>query len=172
LIIKIINNKGKKMSKLFYLGVTNGATPYANVMNWLHQEVFFYLVIICIFVLVLMIEIIRDFWFKIKYPLNNKDIKSRDLIISGIDYTHSSKLEVVWTMFPSLVLYAIAFPSLDMLYLMDQVLAWGVYLKVIGHQWYWSYEVVGKVKYNPSIIIELFNEWYEKNRAHRAPRIR
>lgn len=158
-------------SKLFYLGVTNGATPYANIMNWLHQEVFFYLVVICIFVLVLMIEIIKDFWFKVKYPKNKKDLVKRETIMKGINFTHSSKLEIIWTIFPSLVLYAIAFPSLDMLYVMDQVLAWGLCLKVTGHQWYWSYEVIGQILYRPIIkptFIEMYGEWFERIKEARA----
>jgi len=131
--------------KLFYLGTTDSATPYSNVMNWLHQEVFFYLVLICVFVLVLMVELISDFWFRFRFPFKIDDVLNRITVLNGVSYTHSSVLEVVWTMFPSLILFAIAFPSLDMLYILDQVAAWGLCLKVTGHQWYWSYEVIGEL---------------------------
>lgn len=130
-------------SKLFYFGASDTATPYANVMTWLHQEVFFYLVLICIFVLVMMTEIVSDFWFKFNHPSSSSDLALRPTILEGLGFTHSSRLEVVWTIFPSMVLFLIAFPSLDLLYTYDQIVSWSVCLKVVGHQWYWSYEITG-----------------------------
>jgi len=50
------------------------------------------------------------------------------------------EIEVIWTMFPALVLIFIALPSLRLLYLLDEVNNPSLRLKVIGHQWYWSYE--------------------------------
>lgn len=50
------------------------------------------------------------------------------------------EIEIVWTVFPALVLIFIAFPSLRLLYLLDEVIGPGLTLRVIGHQWYWSYE--------------------------------
>ena len=34
----------------------------------------------------------------------------------------------------------IAFPSLRLLYIIDEVGAPGLTMKAVGHQWYWSYE--------------------------------
>nr|WAO28617.1 cytochrome c oxidase subunit II [Ibidoecus plataleae] len=48
-------------------------------------------------------------------------------------------LELVWTIVPSVVLVAIAVPSLRTLYMMDESSPL-MSLKCIGHQWYWSYE--------------------------------
>ena len=50
------------------------------------------------------------------------------------------EIEIVWTVFPALVLFFIAFPSLRLLYLLDEVMVPTLTLKVVGHQWYWSYE--------------------------------
>lgn len=55
-------------------------------------------------------------------------------------WTHNSKLEVAWTAVPVLILVAIAFPSLNLLYYMDRHQDAEMTLKVTGHQWYWSYE--------------------------------
>lgn len=50
------------------------------------------------------------------------------------------ELEIVWTLFPSVVLVFIAFPSLRLLYLLDEMRSPRLTLKVDGHQWYWRYE--------------------------------
>lgn len=49
-------------------------------------------------------------------------------------------VEAVWTRLPAFILLFIALPSLRLLYLLDEVNDPSVTLKVIGHQWYWSYE--------------------------------
>jgi len=41
-----------------------------------------------------------------------------------------------------LILIAIALPSFALLYAMDDVGEPTLTIKVVGHQWYWSYEVV------------------------------
>lgn len=49
-------------------------------------------------------------------------------------------IETVWTVLPALVLIVLAFPSLRLLYLMEETSAPAVTIKAIGHQWYWRYE--------------------------------
>lgn len=44
------------------------------------------------------------------------------------------EIEIVWTVFPAVVLVFIAFPSLRLLYLLDEVLVPGITLKILGHQ--------------------------------------
>jgi cytochrome c oxidase subunit 2 len=53
---------------------------------------------------------------------------------------HGMVIELVWTIVPSLILITIAIPSFALLYSMDEVIDPALTLKVIGHQWYWSYE--------------------------------
>nr|QCG71483.1 cytochrome c oxidase subunit II [Camaenella platyodon] len=51
-------------------------------------------------------------------------------------------LEILWTILPALLLLTLALPSLRLLYLLDeQPASTSNSFKVIGHQWYWSYEV-------------------------------
>ena len=50
-----------------------------------------------------------------------------------------SVIEFVWTIIPALILLAIAGPSFELLYIMDEVLSPTLTIKVVGHQWYWSY---------------------------------
>jgi cytochrome c oxidase subunit 2 len=49
-----------------------------------------------------------------------------------------SVIEFVWTIIPALILLAIAGPSFELLYIMDEVLSPTLTIKVVGHQWYWS----------------------------------
>nr|WBV74573.1 cytochrome c oxidase subunit II [Timomenus komarovi] len=49
-------------------------------------------------------------------------------------------IEVVWTIIPAVTLVFIALPSLRLLYLLDEINRPSLTLKVMGHQWYWSYE--------------------------------
>nr|UTN43035.1 cytochrome c oxidase subunit 2 [Craspedonirmus immer] len=54
--------------------------------------------------------------------------------------TELESLEVVWTLFPGVVLGFLAIPSLHSLYLLDEVSNPSISIKAVGHQWYWSYE--------------------------------
>ena len=47
---------------------------------------------------------------------------------------HNSVLEIVWTVIPCIVLLFISIPSFYLLYAVDNV-------KVIGNQWFWTYEI-------------------------------
>jgi len=55
-------------------------------------------------------------------------------------FTHSTVLEIIWTIVPAIVLVIVALPSFSLLYAMDEMIDPSLTLKVIGHQWYWSYE--------------------------------
>lgn len=49
-------------------------------------------------------------------------------------------IECIWTLLPAVVLVQVAVPSLILLYILDEAYRSQVSLKVIGHQWFWSYE--------------------------------
>lgn len=49
-------------------------------------------------------------------------------------------LECVWTIIPAIILVVIAAPSLALLYIIDETSNSSIRVKVVGHQWYWSYE--------------------------------
>nr|YP_009441814.1 cytochrome c oxidase subunit II [Simianus niponicus]AOY39450.1 cytochrome c oxidase subunit 2 [Simianus niponicus] len=60
-------------------------------------------------------------------------------------YTHrflleGQTIELIWTILPAITLIFIALPSLQLLYLLDEINNPLVSIKTIGHQWYWSYE--------------------------------
>lgn len=49
-------------------------------------------------------------------------------------------LELIWTIIPAIILLLIAFPSLNLLYKIDDIVEPTLTLKAIGNQWYWTYE--------------------------------
>nr|AFV07511.1 cytochrome oxidase subunit II [Nycterophilia cf. coxata SM-2012] len=53
---------------------------------------------------------------------------------------HGQTIEIIWTILPAITLLFIAFPSLRLLYLLDEINEPMITLKTIGHQWYWKYE--------------------------------
>jgi len=52
----------------------------------------------------------------------------------------SQPLELFWTIIPTFTLIFIGIPSIRLLYILDEVFNPLITLKVVGHQWYWSYE--------------------------------
>nr|AJE61801.1 cytochrome c oxidase subunit II [Cephus sareptanus] len=49
-------------------------------------------------------------------------------------------IELIWTFIPMIILIFMAFPSIKILYLMDEIFSPMMTIKCMGHQWYWSYE--------------------------------
>lgn len=67
----------------------------------------------------------------------------------GSFFFESDVLENCWTLTPFLVLSFLIFPSLSSLYLLDSCFFCGMVVKIVGHQWYWSYYFrIGKNFYN------------------------
>ena len=55
-------------------------------------------------------------------------------------FTHNIKLEVLWTAIPTVIVFALLFFSLPLLYYGDRFEKPDMTLKVTGYQWYWGYE--------------------------------
>jgi cytochrome c oxidase subunit 2 len=54
-------------------------------------------------------------------------------------FNHSTKVEIIWTVIPILVIGLLITPSFFLMYAIDEDIASLFTIKVIGHQWYWSY---------------------------------
>ena len=74
------------------------------------------------------------------YSFSNVFIKYLTKRLQIIKNTHNHLLEIIWTITPSILLILIAIPSFVLLYAMDELILASITIKVIGHQWYWSYE--------------------------------
>lgn len=109
------------------IGFQDGASATFEGITELHNSIFFYLVLISIGVAWVMARIIINF--------------SREK--SPIVYKYSNHgvlIELIWTITPAFILIAIRFPSFKLLYTMDEIISPSMTVKVVGHQWYWSYE--------------------------------
>lgn len=104
------------------------ATPVMDGIINLHHDVFFFCVIILIFVLWMFVKIIIEFGEHSGVPHQ------------ALRITHGTTLEVVWTVIPAVILLLIAMPSFALLYSIDEPVNPALTVKVIGHQWYWTYE--------------------------------
>ena len=118
------------------------ATPVMDDIVEFHNLLLVIEVIIVLFVLGLMVYIC------VKFNAKANPVPSKT--------THNSLLEVVWTVIPIIVLIVIAVPSMKLLVFMDKAPKEKVEmtLKVIGHQWYWSYEYpdAGNLAFDSNII--------------------
>ncbi|MDC0736897.1 cytochrome c oxidase subunit II [Cognatishimia sp. SS12] len=55
-------------------------------------------------------------------------------------FTHNTPLEIAWTVLPIVILLVIGAFSLPVLFKNQEIPEGELYIKVTGHQWYWSYE--------------------------------
>ena len=53
--------------------------------------------------------------------------------------SHSTPLEIIWTLVPVLILVGVAIPSFRLVYYEDRTHSADLTVKVTGHQWYWEY---------------------------------
>ena len=118
------------------------ATPVMDDIIDFHNLLLVIEVLIVLFVLGLMVYIC------VKFNAKANPVPSKT--------THNVLLEVVWTVIPIIILIVITVPSVKLLVFMDKAPKEKVEmtLKVIGHQWYWSYEYpdAGDLAFDSNII--------------------
>jgi cytochrome c oxidase subunit 2 len=115
------------VAESWQIGIQDPATPYAEGMYFFHTFLVSIFCIIGVLVCWILYYILKTFEHK----------KNINLEI----FTHSSLLEIIWTIFPAVILLIIAVPSFSLLYSLDEIIDPEISLKIIGHQWYWSYEI-------------------------------
>nr|YP_010491957.1 cytochrome c oxidase subunit II [Eucrate crenata]UWM93439.1 cytochrome c oxidase subunit II [Eucrate crenata] len=109
------------MTTWMYLNLQDSASPLMEQMIFFHDHIMLILILIITFVGYMLSTVLLNSLIN-RYTLENQTI------------------EVIWTAIPAVILIFIAFPSLRLLYLFDEVNNPTLTLKTIGHQWYWSYE--------------------------------
>jgi len=118
------------------------ATPVMDDIVDFHNLLLVIEVLIVLFVLGLMVYIC------VKFNAKANPVPSKT--------THNAFLEVVWTVIPIIILIVISVPSVKLLVFMDKAPKDKVEmtLKVIGHQWYWSYEYpdAGNLAFDSNLI--------------------
>lgn len=103
------------------LNFQEGVTVIIELLNYFHDFLIVILVLIITFVTYILLFVTFN-------PYSDK-------------YTMDSHfLETVWTVIPIFILLIIAFPSLYLLYLIEDISKPALTVKVVGHQWYWEYQ--------------------------------
>ncbi len=94
---------------------------------WMHDAILLPVItIISLFVLALLLYVI------VRFSRKANPVPSR--------VTHNTRLEVIWTIIPVLILVVIAYPSLTLLARQYETPPENaVTVKAIGYQWYWGY---------------------------------
>jgi cytochrome c oxidase subunit 2 len=109
------------------IGFQSPATPIMEGIINFHNHIMFFMVGVGVFVMWLLGRCL---------VLYSKSTNTDEID----NFTHATTVEIVWTIVPAIILMIIAVPSFALLYSMDEMLDPAVTLKVVGHQWYWSYE--------------------------------
>jgi len=102
-------------------------TDLGHQAEWFHNVILMpIIIIISLFVLLLL------GWVAVRYNRRANPTPSRT--------SHNTAIEIIWTVAPVLILLAIAVPSIKLLAAQYSIPKPDLTVKVIGHQWYWSYQ--------------------------------
>nr|AWV83395.1 cytochrome oxidase subunit II [Yezoterpnosia vacua] len=109
------------MSNWSYINMQDAMSPLMEQLMFFHDNTLMILIIITMIVSYMMCMLFYN-------NMLNRFLLEDQLI------------EFIWTFLPALMLIFIALPSLRLLYMLDEISHPMLTLKIIGHQWYWSYE--------------------------------
>nr|QNP10034.1 cytochrome c oxidase subunit 2 [Ochthebius delgadoi] len=109
------------MATWYSISTQDSASPLMEQLIYFHDHTLMILAMITVLVGYLMTSL---FFNKLNYRF----------LLEG------QMIELIWTILPAITLIFIALPSLNLLYLLDEINKPLVSIKSIGHQWYWSYE--------------------------------
>jgi cytochrome c oxidase subunit 2 len=113
------------IAKPWQLGFQPPATPVMEKLYNVHDFMLVVITAITVFVLVMLTYICIRFRRKAN-PVASKT-------------AHNTKLEIIWTAIPILILVVIAIPTLRIHYYMQDTVDTEMTIKAVGHQWYWHY---------------------------------
>lgn len=116
------------------------ATPIAEGIIDLHHEIFHWLIIIFVPVVVIFVRIVIRSIRVWSDPQTKKNLEKRKVSYAFSGITHGTVLEIIWTITPTIILILIAIPSFGLIYAMDTIIDPDFTIKVIGNQWYWTYD--------------------------------
>ncbi|HKY17970.1 MAG TPA: cytochrome c oxidase subunit II [Rhizomicrobium sp.] len=110
-------------------GFQEAASPVMEQIGDFHRLLLFIIVAVCLFVLALLV------WIVVKYRAAANPVPSK--------VHHNTLLEVAWTLIPVIILVFIAVPSFRLLYFQETLPKADIHIKVIGKQWFWTYQYPG-----------------------------
>ena len=101
----------------------------------------------------------------------NRPINDFNYYLSGyylesikiLDSSEYKKLELLWCVFPSVVLLSLIGPTFSLVFSLDPAIDPMFTVKVIGHQWYWSYQLDGIDVNNSDFNINIDSVMIQEN---------
>jgi len=109
------------------IGIQPQVTLIGQDAQWMHDAVLMPVItVISLFVLALLL------WVIVRYRRVANPTPSKT--------SHHTVIEIIWTLVPVLILVVIAVPSIKLIAAQYSPPKADLTVKVIGHQWYWSYQ--------------------------------
>ncbi len=112
------------------LNMTPGISKMSRAIYSLHMLMFWWCVGIAIAVFGVMIYSMLKF-------------RKSAGAVADSNFTHSTKIEVLWTVIPVLILISMAVPAASVLVQTEDVTNSELTIRVTGYQWKWGYQYVG-----------------------------
>ena len=151
----------KDSAKDWQFGFQEPATGVMEGIIDLHHDVFFFIILIVIAVILIMLDITSSFLINKQNILwTSHEFKS---VVISKNYAlpssvqHNTVLEILWTLFPCVVLFLIAIPSFSLLYVVEDFNIIDSTIKIIGNQWFWTYELPISTKYLKKMSEKIFD---------------
>ena len=115
----------------------DAATPFMEGLIDLHNDLWFYLFGVLGFLIIVMLCVFTQ------APCTRKRNfkKGIKLVCKPSLVQHNTLLETIWTLIPCVILVLAAAPSFTLLYEAEQLGNVVYSFKVIGNQWFWTFEV-------------------------------
>lgn len=128
-------------AKPWQFGFQDSATSLMEGIVDLHHDIMFYLIWVIVLVTYVMFELIfsNSYYFSLKKNNISSFISNIWVIPNKIQ--HNTFLEIIWTLIPCFILLLIAIPSFSLLYAVEDLNIIESTIKIIGNQWFWSYEI-------------------------------
>jgi len=112
------------------LNMTQGATPISQDVYNMHMTSLYVVTVIGILVFSVM------FW-SIFHHRKSKGVKPAK-------FSHSTTVEIIWTLIPFAIIVALAIPATKLLARMDDTSKSEITIKATGYQWKWKYDYINE----------------------------
>ena len=125
------------------MGFQDPATPVMEGIIDFHNHLMFFVVLVVTLVCWVLYEVLNRYTASLKIDPKQPELGYQFYYAKpAVKFSHAALLEIVWTLFPTIILMVIAVPSFALLYAIDAEVGNDrvITIKAIGHQWYWHYE--------------------------------
>ncbi len=126
------------------VNLSYGATAVSEQIYYVYHVIMFielFLLVALLWIIGYILIVFKDNSFN-NVGINNRYSVHYNKYLNKKLWT-SKIVEFFWTLLPVVILIYIGYPSLVLLYSLEERINPELIVKVVGHQWYWHYEVEG-----------------------------